>query len=123
MPNINAALLLAQLENLGKFLKSKRKLAARYMEFFNDKDVIFMTEPRNSKSNYWLNSIFLDNRQERDSFLEITNKNLVQTRLVWTLMYKLPMYKNCFKGETPNAEYIEERVANLPSGMSKEWIK
>jgi perosamine synthetase len=117
MPNINAALGLAQLENLENFVKIKRWIAQEYKKFFDEIGIKFFTEPENSRSNYWLNAIILSDKIERDKFLKITNENGIQTRPVWTLMYKLPMYKDCFKIETPNAEYIEERLINIPSGV------
>ncbi|RUM49229.1 MAG: LegC family aminotransferase [Hydrogenothermus sp.] len=120
MPNINAALLLAQLENLDFFVKQKRKLAKIYKEFFDKLGIEFFIEPKNTYSNYWLNAILLKNKKERDKFLKFTNENKVQTRPAWTLMYKLPMYKDCFKIATSNAEYIEERLVNIPSGVISE---
>ncbi len=120
MPNINAALGVAQFEQLENFLKIKRKIAQEYKIFFDKKRIKFITEPENCHSNYWLNAIILDNKKQRDEFLEITNKNGIQTRPVWTLMYRLPMYKSCFKADTPNAEYIEERLVNIPSGVIYE---
>ena len=120
MPNINAALGVAQFEQLENFLKIKRKIAQEYKIFFDKKGINFFTEPENSYSNYWLNAIILDNKKQRDEFLEITNKNGIQTRPVWTLMYRLPMYKSCFKADAPNAEYIEKRAVNIPSGVIYE---
>lgn len=120
MPNINAALLIAQLENLGLFLKQKRKLAKIYKEFFDKLGIEFFIEPKNTHSNYWLNAILLKNKKERDQFLKFTNENKVQTRPIWRLMYKLPIYKDCFKIATSNAEYIEERLVNIPSGVISE---
>lgn len=120
MPNINAALLIAQLENLGLFLKQKRKLAKIYKEFFDKLGIEFFIEPKNTYSNYWLNAILLKNKKERDQFLKFTNENKVQTRPIWRLMYKLPIYKDCFKIATSNAEYIEERLVNIPSGVISE---
>lgn len=118
MPNINAALGLAQLEQLERFLKSKRGLAKKYEEFFSTrKGIKFAKEPPMARSNYWLNAIFLENEMEKKVFLETTNKNKVYTRPVWTLMYKLPMYESCFRVETPESEEIERRVVNLPSGV------
>lgn len=118
MPNINAALGLAQLEQLERFLKSKRGLAKKYEEFFSTrKGIEFAKEPPMARSNYWLNAIFLENEMEKKVFLETTNKNKVYTRPVWTLMYKLPMYESCFRVETPESEEIERRVVNLPSGV------
>ncbi|NPA53101.1 MAG: LegC family aminotransferase, partial [Aquificae bacterium] len=97
MPNINAALLLGQLENLNYFVNQKRKLAKIYKDFFSNLGIDFITEPKNAYSNYWLNAILLKNKEERDKILEMANSNNIQTRPVWTLMYKLPMYKDCFK--------------------------
>lgn len=118
MPNINAALGLAQMEQLPKLLEIKRQIAKAYKEFFESfKDIKFIEEPEYSQSNYWLNAILFESKKQRDEFLEYSNKNGVLTRPAWTLMYKLPMYKDCFKIETPNAEYIEKRLVNLPSGV------
>ena len=117
MPNINAALLVAQMENLNKFLKIKRDLAKKYEEFFSSIGIEFVKEPQNAKSNYWLNAIKLENKTKRDEFLECTNKNRVLTRPVWRLINKLPMYKNAQKSELKNAEYLEERIVNIPSGV------
>ncbi|MGC9007365.1 MAG: LegC family aminotransferase, partial [Sulfurihydrogenibium sp.] len=118
MPNLNAALGLAQMQQLPEFLQEKRKIANLYEEFFKSiENVKFVKEPPNAKSNYWLNAVLLNSKEERDKFLEETNKNNVQTRPAWQLMYHLPMYKNCFKIDTPNAEYISERLVNIPSGV------
>lgn len=120
MPNINAALGFAQLEQLSEFLRIKRYIAEQYKNFFERIDEIkFIKEPLNAKSNYWLNAILFKNKKQREEFLEFSNKNRVKTRPAWTLMYKLPMYKDYFRIETPNAEYIEERLVNLPSGVVK----
>ena len=117
MPNINAALLVAQMENLDEFLKIKRDLAKKYEEFFSSIGIEFVKEPQNAKSNYWLNAIKLENKTKRDEFLECTNKNRVLTRPVWRLINKLLMYKNAQKSELKNAEYLEERIVNIPSGV------
>lgn len=116
MPNLNAALLLAQLENLDKFLENKRGLANKYEKFFKSIGIKFIKEPENSKSNYWLNVIELENKAQRDEFLEYTNDNGVMTRPIWTLMNKLPMYKNCLNDGLENSKYLEERIINIPSG-------
>jgi len=117
MPNINAALLVAQLENLDKFLENKRELAKIYEEFFKTIGVEFITEPSNAKSNYWLNAIKLENKSQRDEFLEYSNNNKVMTRPIWRLMNKLPMYENSQKDDLKNAEYLEEIIVNIPSGV------
>ena len=118
MPNINAALGVAQMEYIDQLVHIKRKIAMRYKNFFEKIGIKFLVEPQYSRSNYWLNSILLKNKKERDRFLRDTNEKNIQTRPVWTLMYKLPMYKHCFKVDTPNAEYMEERVVNLPSWVN-----
>ena len=115
MPNLNAALLVAQLEKLDTFLKGKRELADAYNEFFNSMNYKFVTEPTDCKSNYWLNSIILQNKQQRDEFLDETNSNNIMTRPIWTLMNKLPMFRSAQFGNLENAEWLEERVVNIPS--------
>ena len=79
---------------------------------------MFVSEPENSKSNYWLNSVLLNDRDERDKFLSYTNDNKVMTRPVWTLMNKLEMFKNCPKGNLDNSEWIEDRLVNIPSSVT-----
>ena len=117
MPNINAALLVAQLEQLNDFLKAKRKLALKYKEFFSKNDMTFIEEPKNSKSNYWLQAVLLKDKSQRDEFLEFTNKNAVMTRPIWRLMNELEMFKDCQKDDLKNAKFLEERVVNIPSSV------
>ena len=117
LPNINAALLVAQMENLDRFLNSKRELALSYEEFFKTSNIDFIKEPKDSKSNYWLQAILLNDLKQRDEFLEFTNKNGVMTRPIWRLMNELEMYKYCQKDELKNAKYLEERVVNIPSSV------
>jgi perosamine synthetase len=115
MPNLNAALLVAQLENLEFFIKNKRKLAKIYEVFFKKTNYNFFKERRKSKSNYWLNSILLQNKQQRDKFLEETNSNGVMTRPIWILMNKLPMFKYSQCDDLKNSDWLFERVVNIPS--------
>tara|TARA_B110000008_G_scaffold278906_1_gene324073 strand:+ start:900 stop:2060 length:1161 start_codon:yes stop_codon:yes gene_type:complete len=117
MPNLNAALLIAQLEQLNVFLKSKRLLAKSYENFFKDSHIKFVSEPKNSKSNYWLNSVILNDRIQRDLFLEATNSKNVMTRPIWKLMNKLPMYKNSQCDDLPNSKWLEDRIVNIPSSV------
>jgi len=117
MPNLNAALLVAQLENLDNFISSKRKLANVYETFFNSNNYVFVKEPMDSKSNYWLNAIILNDKQQRDIFLNESNAQGVMTRPIWTLMSKLPMFKDSQSGDLINAEWLEERVVNIPSSV------
>jgi aminotransferase in exopolysaccharide biosynthesis len=117
LPNINAALLVAQMENLDRFLELKRELALSYEEFFKTSNIDFIKEPKDSNSNYWLQAILLNDLKQRDEFLEFTNKNGVMTRPIWRLMNELEMYKYCQKDELKNAKYLEQRVVNIPSSV------
>ena len=118
MPNLNAALICAQLEQLETYLANKRETAERYEEFFAAvADMNFVTEPENSRSNYWLNTVLAGSLEERDRLLKVTNDNGVMTRPVWKLMNKLEMFKDCQCGDLTNAEWLESRVVNLPSSV------
>jgi aminotransferase in exopolysaccharide biosynthesis len=117
LPNINAALLVAQLEQLDKFITSKRDLAIKYKDFFETKNINFIEEPKNCKSNYWLQAILLNDVEQRNKFLEFTNKNAVMTRAIWKLMNELEMFKDCQKIDLSNAKYLEQRVVNIPSSV------
>lgn len=120
MPNLNAALGCAQMENLTDFLEKKRQLARQYQEFFKDADTTFVIEPENCRSNYWLNAIICADKTHRDNVLEGTNKGQVMTRPIWTLMTKLPMYKNALQDHLSNSKWLEERVVNIPSSVPLE---
>jgi aminotransferase in exopolysaccharide biosynthesis len=116
MPNINAALLCAQLEQLDCFLENKRELATKYAAFFIDKP-IFRGEMENTKANYWLNCIEFNNLSERNAFLDQANQEGIMCRPIWTLTYLLPMYKDCQKDEQLNATRLYERIVNIPSSV------
>ncbi|MEX1211414.1 MAG: LegC family aminotransferase [Balneolaceae bacterium] len=117
MPNLNAALICAQLEQLDHFIENKRVLANKYYSFFKEQGVKFRTETPNTKANYWLMCVELESRKERDQFLEDTNAKEVMTRPIWQLMYKLKMYSDCYRDEQKNAEFLEERIVNIPSSV------
>ena len=118
MPNLNAALLVAQLEQLDRFLQNKRELTLKYEEFFKEYDDIeFVKEPHNTTSNYWLQAVVLENLETRNKFLEFTNKKGIMTRPIWKLMNELEMFKDAQCSGLDNAKYLEERVVNIPSGV------
>jgi aminotransferase in exopolysaccharide biosynthesis len=117
MPSLNAAVGFAQLEYLDRILENKRETAHHYQQFFNSINMPFIVEPENARSNYWLNAILFDDKKQRDEFLEYSNDNGVQTRPAWTLLHKLPPYQSYQHTETPNAEYIEDRLVNIPSSV------
>jgi perosamine synthetase len=117
MPNINAALLIAQLEQLRKFIINKRKLANKYEAFCEKMDYDFFKEPKDCKSNYWLNSLIFKNKSHRDRFLKETNSKGIMTRPIWTLMCYLPMYSKEQQYNLKNSKWLFERVVNIPSSV------
>lgn len=117
LPNLNAALLCAQLEQLEDFLKNKRELSTIYKQFFTAQNIKFIEEPKNSRSNYWLHALLLDDVIQRDAFLEQTNSHGVMTRPIWALMNKLEMFKTAQCDELKNAIFLEERIVNIPSSI------
>lgn len=122
LPNLNAALGCAQLEQLEGFIINKRELAARYAEYLKGSDLQFVAEPADCRSNYWLNAVFCDSREHRDALLRATNDQGVMTRPIWTLMNHLPMFAHCRSGTLTNAEWLEARVVNLPSSVLPEFL-
>jgi len=117
LPNLNAALLCAQIEQLDGFLKNKAETANFYHQEFAKKNIDFVKNLEGTTSNYWLNCVLLKDRNERDAFLKYSNENGVMTRPAWTLMNKLPMYAHCIKGNIDNALEIENRLVNIPSSV------
>ena len=117
LPNINAALGCAQLEEIDNFISSKRTLAARYSEYLKESSLRFVHEPSDCRSNYWLNAVICENREDRDKLLEGTNREGVMTRPIWALMNHLPMYAQSVRGDLSNAEWLEARIVNLPSSV------
>lgn len=119
MPNLNAALACAQLEQLTEILRAKRVLADNYIEFFKDSNITFKKEPKGTTSNYWLNAIQLENLDTRNAFLKATNEKGVMSRPIWTLMSRLPMFIDCEKDDLTNSIWLEDRIVNLPSSYIK----
>lgn len=117
MPNINAAIGCAQMEYIDYILQNKRETANVYKNYFDEVGIPFLTEPQYSRSNYWLNAIILNDRVERDDFLEYSNNCGVQTRPLWNLLSELLPYKDCFKVDLKNAEWIQKRVVCIPSSI------
>lgn len=116
LPNINAALGCAQMEYLPDLIKSKRGLAYDYQNFFLNTSVKVARELDGCKSNYWLNAIILENGNFRNRFLDEMNCLGIMCRPAWRLMNKLPMFINCHSSDLSNAEWLQERIINLPSG-------
>ena len=117
MPNLNAALACAQLEQLPLFIENKRNLAQQYQLFFNEIGINFRTETPNTQANYWLMCVQLESKTDRDLFLTTTNKNGVMTRPIWQLMTDSIMYKDCYKDSQTNAQFLMDRIVNIPSSV------
>jgi perosamine synthetase len=117
MPNLNAALACAQLERLESFIQNKRELAKQYNTFFVSKGINFRTELSNTKANYWLMCLELENKKDRDLFLKETNVNKVMTRPIWQLIFKSSIYSTFQRDAQKNAIYLEDRIVNIPSSV------
>ena len=123
MPNLNAALGCAQMERLDEFLMIKAQLADQWYAFFNNSGADFVKAIDGNKANHWLNAIILDCREDRDEFLKITNESDVMTRPIWTLMSRLPMFKDCQTDGLENSLWLEDRVVNIPSSVPDGALK
>ena len=123
MPNLNAALGCAQMERLDDFLTIKAELADEWGTFFNKRGIVFVKAADENTANHWLNAIILDSREHRDEFLTLTNDNNVMTRPIWTLMSKLPMFKDCQTDGLENSLWLEDRVVNIPSSVPNGALK
>lgn len=120
MPNLNAALACAQLQQLNRILADKKKLADKYQTFFKSKEwAEFIDEPTDSVSNFWLNAILLQDQDTCDHFLEQSNGAGIMTRPVWKLMNHLEMFSHCQCDSLENSKWLEQRVVNLPSSARK----
>lgn len=117
MPNLNAALACAQLEQLNTFINNKRELSGLYQDFFRDSPLSFVSEQPESKANYWLNTLIFPDHTQQQAFLAESNAAKVMTRPIWQLMNKLPMYAGCQTDHLEHATWLEERVVNLPSSV------
>jgi perosamine synthetase len=118
MPNLNAALAVAQLELLPGFIENKRQLAVCYQEWGFNNDLQFVCEPENTKANYWLNTVITKNKDEQLAMLKYTNNNGVMTRPVWVPMHKLPINRGCFSVKLNNTEWLADRLINVPSSVN-----
>lgn len=118
MPNINAALGCAQMENLERYVENKRDTADKYKSFFeNYSGVTFFTEPSDCRSNYWLNVVLLNDREAQLEFLKYTNNHGIMTRPAWELMTRLEMFKSCETDGLKNTTWLSERIVNIPSSV------
>jgi perosamine synthetase len=117
MPNLNAAMACAQLEQLDYFLQSKRGLANIYKDYFERNGIKFRTELPNTKANYWLMCLEFESTSDRCLFLKLSNDNKIMTRPIWQLIFKSPHYASFQKDSQKNAIFLEERIVNIPSSV------
>ena len=121
MPNLNAALGCAQLEQLENFVQAKRELAQTYQKTFASSDVAtILHEPAHCRSNYWLNTMILEPEyaSRRDTILREFHQHRIMARPAWELMTNLPMYSECPASDLTHSRDLHARVINLPSGLA-----
>ncbi len=117
MPNLNAALGVAQMETLPYYLEGKRKLAQKYQEWGSKHGLQFIKETHNTKANYWLNVVLTEDKKQKNKMLEVTNNSNVMTRPAWVPMHQLQFNKGCHFGEMINTEWLYDRIVNVPSSF------
>ena len=119
MPNLNASLGLAQLEQLKIFLINKKKIYSKYKKFLTKYNFQLLSPIKNAEPNYWLNILILKNRHERDKFLKISHKDKIYCRPTWKLLHTLKMFRNCQKDNLINSKNLEKKIICLPSSVVK----
>ncbi|KUJ71614.1 LegC family aminotransferase [Thiomicrospira sp. WB1] len=119
MPNLNAALGVAQMQKLPMFLEVKRAWAH---DLQAENVLPMLTAPQDTNPNFWLNALLCENADERDAFLAWSQSENLQTRPLWTPMHHLPMYQHCEHTELPRTEWLADRVVTVPSGVPCEVL-
>jgi perosamine synthetase len=117
LPSLNAAMGVAQMENLDNFLSQKRAVAKVYRDFFASSPDRFRWEREGTRANFWLNCTVCENIEERNEFLKYTNEEGVMTRPMWQLLNRLPMYKSCETDALTHSNFLAERLVNIPSSV------
>jgi perosamine synthetase len=123
LPNLNAAVACAQLEQIDAFISDKRKIASMYKNFFEGSQYEFVEEPKYARSNFWLNAILAENKEHRDETLEKLNFAKIMSRPSWKLIHKLEMFKNCYTDTLENSLWVEDRLINIPSSFRPSYIE
>jgi len=118
LPNLNAALGVAQMERLPEYLKNKREIAQMYHEWGRQNGIEFMREQTNTKTNYWLNAAIMKDKQQRDQLLEVSNSQNIMTRPAWRPMHQLELNQDCEHSDMSNTEWLSDRVVNVPSSVN-----
>jgi dTDP-4-amino-4,6-dideoxygalactose transaminase len=119
MANLNASIGLSQIKKLPFLLKNKRAIASQYKSWGEENGYFFIQESPETTSNYWLNTLIVKDKKERDMILEETNKALIMTRPAWTPMHKLPFNTSFQRGEMTNTNWLFDRIINVPSSVPK----
>jgi dTDP-4-amino-4,6-dideoxygalactose transaminase len=114
---LNAALGVAQMESLPTFVENKRNLAKQYQEWGAENGLRFVKETVDAQSNYWLNAVISQDKNQRDEMLKYTNDNNVMTRPAWTPMHQLKINQHCYRSELKTTEWLYERLVNVPSSV------
>ena len=122
LPNLNAALGLSQLKKLSFLLEQKRLIANKYKNWGDENGYFFKQERKGTISNYWLNTLIVENKRERDIILEQTNKSLIMTRPAWTPMHRLPFNTSFQREEMTNTDWLFDRIISVPSGVPRNGI-
>lgn len=120
LPNLNAALGVAQFARLPEALQAKRKLAERYRQWSEEHGRQMVSGRADSEANHWLNALICEDREERDALLRFTGERGIATRPVWVPMHQLPMYESCYRGPLDVTEWAADHVINLPSSVPHE---
>ena len=118
LPNLNAALGCAQLENLNKKKREKAALYSDYQSFCKKSGLELIDVPDNLDWNYWLMSLKFNNLKERNLFLKLTNDQGIFTRPIWNLINSMPMYKNCYSDDLENSKLLQNTIVNIPSKIN-----
>ncbi len=121
MPNLNAALGLAQMERLPELLRQKRALAHSYHQQLADSGLQLFKEGERCRSNYWLNAVAFETNTQRDDFLKQANARGIQARALWQPLHQSTPYQHCRQETLDNTRFIEQRLVNLPSGIPGQW--
>ena len=126
MPSLNAALGLSQILKLKKILNLKRNIAKKYEVFLKThykKEFNFLNEPKNSKSNFWLNAIFINksNLKKRNKILTILSNHNIFCRPIWKPLHLLPHLKGYPKMNLNITNILHKSVINIPSTPNQKF--
>ena len=117
MPNLNAALGLGQIENINYYLKTKRRIHQLYKQFADSEDLELFSESTDSISNYWLNCLITESKEDKNTLIKMSNDEKIMMRPAWYPMHKLPMFKRSLKTNLKNTNALFDRIVCIPSSV------